>query len=61
MKEKVLSILGVVVWTTFFILLFKFNQMENKFWLGFLCGVLATLTIGGVIIVIIREEKRLKQ
>jgi len=61
MKEKILSILGVIVWITFFVLLFKFNQTENKFLFGFLCGALATLTIGGVIIVIVQEEKRIKQ
>ena len=61
MKEKILSILGVIVWITFFVLLLKFNQMESKFWFGFICGILATLTIGGTIIVIVQEEKRLKQ
>jgi len=61
MKEKVLSISGVIVWITFFALLLKFNQMENKFWFGFICGVLATLTIGGIIIIITQEEKRIKQ
>lgn len=61
MKEKILSISGIIVWTTFFVLLPKFNQMENKFWFGFLCGALTTLTIGGIITVIVQEEKRLKQ
>ena len=46
---------GIIVLIVFFLLMIK---IQDKFWLGFLFGVVTTITLGGAIIVIIQQEKK---